>query len=54
MNEAVKTRTSKPFKDIIRYRPLPANVGIANARNASAELARGQYLVIVKRLTPMR
>lgn len=33
------------FKDIVRYEPLPANVGIAKARNAAAGLARGDFVV---------
>jgi glycosyltransferase involved in cell wall biosynthesis len=38
-------RVIDEFKDVILYRPLSGNVGIAKARNASAQLARGEYLV---------
>lgn len=33
------------FADIVRYTPLPKNVGIADARNETARLARGEYVV---------
>ncbi len=33
------------FADIIKYRALPRNVGIAEARNATAKLATGDYIV---------
>jgi glycosyltransferase involved in cell wall biosynthesis len=33
------------FANVVSYRPLPENVGIARARNAVAALARGDYLV---------
>ncbi len=34
-----------PFTGGLRYEPLPRSLGIAAARNRSAELARGDYLV---------
>jgi len=33
------------FDRLVRYRPLPQNVGIARARNESAAMARGDYIV---------
>jgi glycosyltransferase involved in cell wall biosynthesis len=36
---------ARKYADIISYRPLPVNAGIAKARNASAAGARGDYLV---------
>lgn len=33
------------FGDVMVYRPLPQNVGIARARNESAACARGDYIV---------
>lgn len=35
----------EPYRDFVRYEPLPASVGIAHARNRSAELAEGEFLV---------
>jgi glycosyltransferase involved in cell wall biosynthesis len=35
------------FADVIKYRALPANGGIAEARNAAAELAGSDYLVFI-------
>lgn len=34
-----------PFTGLVRYEALPRSLGIAGARNRSAELARGDYLV---------
>lgn len=36
-----------PYRRFVRYEPLAENVGTAKARNRSAELARGDFLVFV-------